>query len=276
MRINRILNNNAVVIKTGNTEKIVLGPGIAFQKSKKDIINESKVEKVFILKEENKKFEELLKKVPEEHILLGEKIISYAEEKLGVDLNHHIHISLTDHLSFAIERTEKGIDVKNKLTNEIRLLYYEEFQIGLWAIQHVKEKMGIALSIDEAAHIAVHIHTAKMQSTNVEETINKTVIILDMVDIISSYLEIVIDKKSLSYQRLVTHLEFAINRFYSDEPFHQLDEEMMAMIKRKHDKAFLCAQHAAAFVQAEYEMNFPDSEVAYIALHIQRLIEDEK
>src|SRR5699024_6245134 len=225
MRINRILNNNAVVIKTGNTEKIVLGPGIAFQKSKKDIINESKVEKVFILKEENKKFEELLKKVPEEHILLGEKIISYAEEKLGVDLNHHIHISLTDHLSFAIERTEqgidvknkkfedllkkvpeehillgekiisyaeeklgvdlnhhihisltdhlsfaierteKGIDVKNKLTNEIRLLYYEEFQIGLWAIQHVKEKMGIALSIDEAAHIAVHIHTAKMQST---------------------------------------------------------------------------------------------------------------
>src|SRR5699024_12385058 len=99
----------------------------------------------------------------------------------------------------------------------IRLLYYEEFQIGLWAIQHVKEKMGINLSIDEAAHIAVHIHTAKMQSTNVEETINKTVIILDMVDIISSYLEIVIDKKSLSYQRLVTHPYFTINRYYRSE-----------------------------------------------------------
>src|SRR5699024_1860413 len=39
-RILFIIYNNAVVIKIGNTEKIVLGPGIAFQKSKKDIIND--------------------------------------------------------------------------------------------------------------------------------------------------------------------------------------------------------------------------------------------
>lgn len=37
MKINRVLNNNAVVIKEGNTEKIILGPGIAFQKGKKMI-----------------------------------------------------------------------------------------------------------------------------------------------------------------------------------------------------------------------------------------------
>lgn len=73
--------------------------------------------------------------MPEEHILLGEEIISYAEEKLGIKLNEHIHISLTDHLSFAIERSQKGINIKNKLINEIRLLYHEEFDIGLWAVE---------------------------------------------------------------------------------------------------------------------------------------------
>ena len=52
MRINKILNNNAVIIIEDGMEKIVLGPGIAFQKSKNDIIQEQKIEKVFILKNE--------------------------------------------------------------------------------------------------------------------------------------------------------------------------------------------------------------------------------
>ena len=34
---------------------------------------------------------------------------------MGTKLNEHIHIALTDHLSFAIERVRDGIHLNNKL-----------------------------------------------------------------------------------------------------------------------------------------------------------------
>ena len=83
MKILKVLNNNAVVFKEGGVEKIAMGPGIAFQKGKNDLINAAKVEKVFVMKEEQEKFQELLKNLPEEHIQVAEEIISYAEQQLA-------------------------------------------------------------------------------------------------------------------------------------------------------------------------------------------------
>lgn len=71
MKISRVLNNNAVVVKEGDSEKIIMGAGIAFQKGKNDVIDQSKIEKVFVLKEEGHKFQELLSTVPEAHIAVG-------------------------------------------------------------------------------------------------------------------------------------------------------------------------------------------------------------
>lgn len=117
MKISRVLNNNAVVVKEGDSEKIIMGAGIAFRKGKNDVIDQSKIEKIFVLKEEGHKFQELLSTVPEAHIAVGEDIISYAEQQLGMKLSDHIHISLTDHLTFAIERLNQGIEVRNKLNS---------------------------------------------------------------------------------------------------------------------------------------------------------------
>ncbi|MFD1413161.1 PRD domain-containing protein [Oceanobacillus jeddahense] len=271
MKINRVLNNNSIVIKDKGVEKILIGSGIAFQKGKNDIVDPNKIEKIFVLEKENEKFKELLSTLPEEHIMLSEEVISYAENTLGIQLSNHIHISLTDHLSFAIERMEKGIIMKNKLLNEIRLLYKQEFEIGLWAIDLVQKRIGIHFPIDEAAYLAIHIHTAKMKSSSGHEKIaEKAQIVQNMITIISSELNMEIDKGSISYQRLVTHLDFLISRKGSQ----QLDGEMFEMIKRKYDKAFHCAEKAASFVELEHNINFSESDLAYVALHLQRLINE--
>lgn len=141
MKIKKILNNNAVVVTDNNVEKIAIGAGIAFQKKKNDIINPSKIEKLFVMKE-NERFQQLLLQIPEEHFALSEEIITYAEESLGSKLNDHIHIALTDHLSFAIERVRDGINLKNKLLHEIKILYKKEFDIGLWALRHIEKRQA--------------------------------------------------------------------------------------------------------------------------------------
>ncbi len=54
---------------------------------------------------------------------MAEEIISYAEQQLSATLSHHVHIALSDHLSFAVERIARGISIQNKLLNEIKSLY---------------------------------------------------------------------------------------------------------------------------------------------------------
>lgn len=269
MKIKKILNNNAVVVSDQNEEKIAIGAGIAFQKKKNDIINPNKIEKLFVLKE-NEKFQQLLLKIPEDHFVLSEEVISHAEESLGTKLNDHIHIALTDHLSFAIERIENGMILKNKLLPEIKILYKQEFEIGLWAVKHIEKKTGIQMPIDEAAYIALHLHTAKLQSGDIKHTLWQTTIIGEMVQTIKEFLNIEIDEDDFSYQRLVTHLRFALTRVSSGEP-HIMDEEMVSMIQSKFPTSYKCATTVAGHLAQQFGIHLPNHELGYMTLHIERL-----
>src|SRR5699024_8762522 len=81
---------------------------------------------------------------------LTEEIIRHAEMYLDVQLGDHILLALTDHISFAIERAQEGIHLQNKLLQEIKILYHKEFEIGLWALQLINERMGVNMPVDEA------------------------------------------------------------------------------------------------------------------------------
>lgn len=273
VRIYKILNNNAAVVLDGQQEKIVMGPGLAFQKSKNDIIPKAKIEKIFVMKEESEKFQQLLQMVPEEHVELAEEVISFAEGQLLSPLSNHIHIALTDHLSFAIERVQQGYQIHNKLLNEIKVLYNKEFEIGLWATQKVKEKIGVSLPEDEAGHIALHIHTAKLDASDMTMTLKHTTIIQELIRMIEDYFGLCLSEDSISYQRLLTHLRFALNRLEKDEEFHVMDSDMLSLIQDKYSFSYQCSKKIAAFLREEYSMNFPESEIGYITLHIQRLNE---
>ena len=269
MKIKKILNNNAVVVSDNNEEKIAIGAGIAFQKKRNDIINPNKIEKLFIMKE-NEKFQQLLLRIPEEHFALAEDIITYAEESLESKLNDHVHIALTDHLSFAIERVREGIQLKNKLFHEIKTLYRKEFDIGIWAIKHIENKINIKMPVDEAAYLALHIHTAKLHGGDMKQTLRQTVIIGEMIQTIKECLNITIDENDISYQRLLTHLRFTLSRSsHPEQPV--MDNEMLTMIKKKFSVSYQCAKSVSALLSAHYNLLLPDHELGYITIHIERL-----
>ncbi|MEK3854155.1 PRD domain-containing protein [Cytobacillus sp. FSL H8-0458] len=269
MKIKKILNNNAVVVKDGETEKIAIGTGIAFNKGKNDIIKQQEIEKLFVM-EESSKLQQLILRIPENHFEISEEIISYAEEKLGMKLSDHIHIVLTDHLSFAIEREQEGIHLQNKLLQEIKVLYQVEFEIGMWAIQHIKKRFEIEMPIDEAGYIALYIHTAKPKSGDMQTTVRQTAIISDLIQTITKFLNITIDQDDISYQRLIIHLRYSISRIKHFE-LHTMDEEMLEMIKKKFPISYQCSKEVVKVLKDTYEMGIPDSEIGFISLHIERL-----
>ncbi|MCC9022752.1 PRD domain-containing protein [Bacillus nakamurai] len=271
MRIDKVLNNNAALIKEDGREKIVMGPGIAFQKRKNDVIQKHKIEKIFVVHDENEKFKQVLETLPEEHIEAAEDIISHAEGELAAPLSDHIHIALADHLSFAIERIQNGLQVHNRLLHEIKALYKKEYEIGLWAVDHVKKTLGVFLPDDEAGYIALHIHTAKADAKSMYSAMKHTTMIKEMIERIEAFFEQKVDEDSISYQRLVTHLRYAVSRLDSNEALHSMDEEMLYFIQKKYPFAYRCALELAAFLKNEYELELPESEAGYITLHVQRL-----
>lgn len=273
MRIFKILNNNAVVVKEGNLEKIVLGPGIAFQKRKHDPIDPSRVEKVFVMEEEGKTFQHLLATVPEEVINLAQDIISHAERSMQVPFCDHIHIGLTDHLAFAVERVKQGQPIRNKLVNEIRMLYREEYEIGLWAIAEAKKRLGVALPEDEAAHIALHLHSAKRGAVSMQTAVRTAGMIREACHRIEEQLGLHMDRDSLSYYRFVTHLRFTLSRIENGDPFHDMDPDILAMLREKYEKAYRCAENLSRYFLETYGFTFPESEIGYLTLHIQRILE---
>ncbi|MBS4174386.1 PRD domain-containing protein [Bacillus sp. FJAT-49736] len=269
MKITKVLNNNAVIVLDGSQEKIAVGAGIAFGKKRNDIVITSKIEKLFVMKE-NEKLQQLLNRIPEEHFIISEKIISYAEEYLGTKLNEHIHIALTDHLSYAMEREAEGIALKNKLLHEIKILYKKEYEIGLWALNYIKETYHIQMPEDEAGYIALHIHTMKLQGGDMRQTVIQTTIIREIVETIMTFLKIKVKEDDISYHRLITHLRFALTRVNQEES-HTMDDEMLDMIKKKFSLSYQCAMEVAKELSSNYDIQLPDYELGYITLHIERL-----
>lgn len=272
MKIKKILNNSAVVVKDRDGEKIVMGEGIGFQKRKNDPVNQAKIDKVFVMKDpnEHKKFEEILQFLPEEHIQIAEEIISYAEKEFGVMINEHIHVAFSDHLSFAIERLTNGISIKNALLGQIKILYVKEYQIGLWARELIKEKLGIEIPEDEVGNIAMHMHTAKMNAGDMQETIDITTTIQEITNIIENSLKINIVEDTMSYERLITHLRFSLKSLLSHEKNHDYDEKMVSMIKENFKESYTCAQEVGRFLEEKYRIDYPEAELMYISMHIQR------
>lgn len=269
MKIKKVLNNNAAIVMDGNQEKIALGLGIAFNKGKNDIINKNKIDKLFVINNSNH-FEQYLPQIPHEHMVLTQEIIQYAEDCLQVKLNPHIFIALSDHLSFAIERHEDGIFIKNKLILEIRTLYKKEFDIGIWAINHVKEKTGIRMPIDEAAFIALHLHTASVPSGNLQDSLRQTSIINEIVQIICNYFSINLEDAGLSYERLITHFRYTLYRI-EEVPERTMDEEMLMMISNKFPSSYHCAKTISEHLSSQHDIHLPPDEIGFITIHIERL-----
>lgn len=118
MVIKKIFNNNTLLAK--NSEKneiVVMGCGIAFKKKVGDEVDESLIEKTFILKqkEASEKFKLLLEDIPTEHVSLCYDIIEYAKSILGIELSDYIYVTLTDHISYALKLFEEGLNRPNAL-----------------------------------------------------------------------------------------------------------------------------------------------------------------
>ncbi|GGG11855.1 transcription antiterminator LicT [Paenibacillus albidus] len=274
MKIAKVINNNVIsVYQADQTELVVMGRGIAFKKKPGDEVDESRIEKVFALKNKqtSDNFKMLLREVPVELIVIVEEIIQYTKQNLGKQLNENIYLSLTDHINFAVERHQGGLAIRNVLLWEIKQLYKEEFKVGQRMLGQIKEKMGIDLPEDEAAFIAIHIINAEMNE-EVSTTMDITRFMQRIINIVKYHFGTEFDEDSLSYFRFITHLKFFAQRVFKGTHYEDNYDHIYTLIKEKHKEAAACTEKIKIFVGKEYGHELTNEEMLYLTVHIERVV----
>ena len=276
MLINKVLNNNVItIINENNEEAVVMGRGIAFQKKKGDEVDEEKVDKIFVLsnKSINEKLIELVKDIPVENLEIAEEIIGYAEGKLNTKLNDNIYLTLTDHISFSINRYKNKLEMKNVMLWDIKRLHKPEFEIGLKALEIINEKFGIELPEDEAASIAMHILNGELNQDmpQVVDTIN---LINEILKIVKYHFNIDFDEESINYYRFITHLKFFAQRLINGNYYEDSDNELFEMIKIKYPKAYECTNKIEGFIKKKFNNELTKEEKLYLIVHTARVVNE--
>lgn len=270
-RILKVLNNSTILLDDNGKQKIGIGNGIGFSKKPGDFVDSTKVEKLFENTDNKfiKKMTESIRKIDEKYYFVVDKIVQYANNMLNQQMPDSIYITLADHLYFAKERLEKGIVVPCPMKTEIKILYNKEFNIAEKAIEIVNKELNTNFDSEEAGLIALHIINVTINNSG-NNQISSVSTVSEIVKIIEDYFGIVLDKNSLSYSRLLTHLHFlSLRMFEQDEkplfvPVVSIDSSL--------NKARCCAQTIGNYIKENYNYKLASNELVYLAVHIQNCI----
>lgn len=118
MLITKIINNNVISsIDSHGREVIATGRGIGFKRRTGDEIPEELIERIYRMedKEGQDKLKELVSSIPLKHIQITDGLIKEFRKRLDCKLNDMILVTLSDHISFAIQRKEQGLEFKNPM-----------------------------------------------------------------------------------------------------------------------------------------------------------------
>ncbi|MDK6804730.1 BglG family transcription antiterminator LicT [Aerococcus sp. UMB7834] len=276
MEVKKVFNNNVVMsMNEKNEEIIAMGKGIGFNKRVGDDLELEKVEKVFVMDSSKKSDYEIYHKIDPVIVEIATDIIKYAQGVLGSRLNNNIYLTLPDHLNFAIDRIQKGLEVTSPLYWEVKNFYTVEFMIGEKALELIYQRLELALPEHEAATIALHIINAKVDSPGMDQTIEVIEMVQDILDIVSYFYGIQLDSSSFHYSRFVTHLRYLVIRLYDHKTVgnhSDSDDFLYGQMVKKYPRVRACVEKVAAYIEQKLEVTIGQEEKLYLMIHIQRVI----
>jgi beta-glucoside operon transcriptional antiterminator len=269
--IKKVLNSSVVLVEDSRgMERVLLGKGIGYGQKAGSQIAASEGERVFVSLDDadHRNLVELLAQIPAEFIDLTRMIVGDAE-KQGLVLDPHVYLALTDHLHFAVDRQRRGLKIVNRLAWEMRTVYPKHYAVGVKALAVMEDRLGVALPEDEAANIAFHLANAEVGREGVD-ALRVVQLIREITTIVSHTASIQLNREDLHSARFITHLQFLVERFFTDRLIRSEDDFLFHSLSGRYPRAVASAEKVRDFVQGKHGVLLPNEEVAFLALHIAR------
>lgn len=270
MKAVKVYNNNAVsTIFPDEREAVIIGSGIGFGKRPGDVIDERKIEKIYYIQDElQTRFLQLLKDARPEALTAAEDILAHARD-CGLELKNQLILSLTDHISFALERFEQGIELPYLMLSETRMLYKKEYEIGRWALRRINELCKVDLPEYEAGYIALQLAGSSM---NRDMAYNTLKFVKGSLDIIKDTYGVELDPDQIDTMRLTTHLKFLAQRIFSQVQWNDDSVEgLYQLLIHKHRKNRECIERLRSYIQEIFSYTMNPQEEVYLLVHLSKI-----
>ena len=272
MKILKVFNNNSIAAISDELGDIILtGSGIGFQKKIGDLVDESKIEKTYLFKDEQKKrFEQSIAEVPAVYFEIANKIVAKASKDLETDFSGEIFIAISDHLSFAVKRKKEHVYLPNIILNETKTLYKKEFQVGLWALDYIERKIGIRLDDDEAGYLALHLVNFSFND-KANNAIRIVTLTKEVLNLIKTTMKIELEEDSIGYARISIHLKYLAERIFRNEEvnFEDTTSDIPDMLK-ENARLALCINRIVKLIKDRYDYILSPDEQTYLCIHIKK------
>ncbi|ERI89724.1 PRD domain protein [Clostridiales bacterium oral taxon 876 str. F0540] len=270
-KVRKVLNNNVVIAEKDKKEFVLVGKAIGYNTNKGSVIFEDRVENIFVKKSQasTENFNKVLESVDSEIVGISEEIISLCEMELKIKLSEAVHVSLPDHINFAIRRVKQGVKIENPFLHELMALYPAEYRLAQKALDMIIKRFNIDLPEDEIGFICMHIKAAVNQQ-EVTSALAYTKKIGEVMELISKLLKKNFDKNSLEYIRTVTHINFMIERIMKKKT---IKNYLLDSIKKDLYNEYDVAIKVAMKIENLFSIKVPEDEIGYITLHLSRISE---
>lgn len=267
--IKKVLNNNAVqaVDLMRKEEVIIMGKGVGFGKKVNQPFELPAGVKKYHLQKKTVKgpAEALLKTVDPIYIEIADAIIKNAEDKFGT-VDNNILLPLADHIAFSQERLKSNMQFNNPFTSDIRMLFEEEYAIAKKGKAIIEARTGRVIPEDEVSYIALYVHLS-LSGTQVSQAMKLPAIIHEGIRRIENECHLTIDRGSYAYHRLFYHIRCMLMRVNSKAE----NPDIVEFMKSKHPYSYEIAAELCRRFEAELRNTFNEEEIAYLALHIERI-----
>ncbi|HJV44541.1 MAG TPA: PRD domain-containing protein, partial [Bacillota bacterium] len=206
----------------------------------------------------------------EDVIRAVQEYIQYVEDSFQKKLTESAMLAIMDHLSFAIRRLRQGIEIRNPFLNEVRSLYPQDYALASEGVKLLERRLQVEIPMDEIGFLALHLHTARTNQS-LSKLNRFSNLIAKLMEVIELQLNIDINKTSIDYARLITHLRFAIERTEARQPLEE-NHPLSTLLQKEYPKSYNLAWKLVKIMQNELNVNIPEAEVSYLTLHIQRIV----
>ena len=278
MRVIKVLNNSLLLaVDNEGYEIVLMGKGIGFNKSIGYKIEDKDIEKTFVLKNRvvSSNIIQLANEIDVEYFEVAKTIIDYAIENYQMELMEYIYLSLTDHIAQTVKRIQSGILIPNLYNVAIRQFNAREYDIGVFAVELAKEKLGVSIPEEEIGNIAIHFINA--QKDNSYQNTGKEIseFVNSILAIVKDMFQIEYDTRSVSYNRFIIHLQSFSHRLINnmmtkDDPMDHLFTQVSTMYPREKN----CSDKIANFIKEKYNITISHQEIVYLTIHIHKILSE--
>lgn len=273
-RVKKVLNHNTLIAVVAEEKKeyLIMGKGVGFGRKTGERIEARPEDRVYSMMEltERGDAREIIKSISPECLELANEVLSCAEKEFG-KVDRSILFPMADHIEFALKRIRNSEPISNPLTEDIRILFHNEFKVARCIKPLLLKRYGVEFDDHEIGYIALHIHSA-IEDEQVSRAMQIAKAVRDCISLVEEQTDKTIDVISLSYNRLMNHIRFMVARALSGE---KLKVSMNDYMEVKFPESFRMAQQICDQIGYNMKLELDEVEIGYLAIHIERVVYEE-